>query len=107
MVEDNNLIIVDNIEIQNMIYSVRGKQVMLDSDLAQLYHVETKVFNQAVKRNINRFPEHFKFQLTESEFKNLRSQIVTSSFPILLPLIGNENVLGLYLNFFLPLDSTL
>ena len=78
MVEDNNLIIVDNIEIQNMIYSVRGKQVMLDSDLAQLYHVETKVFNQAVKRNINRFPEHFKFQLTESEFKNLRSQIVTT-----------------------------
>ena len=79
MVEDNNLIIVDNIEIQNMIYSVRGKQVMLDSDLAQLYHVETKVFNQAVKRNINRFPEHFRFQLTESEFKNLRSQIVTSN----------------------------
>ncbi|WP_071705932.1 ORF6N domain-containing protein [Murdochiella vaginalis] len=78
MVEDNNLVIVDNIEIQNMIYSVRGKQVMLDSDLAQLYHVETKVFNQAVKRNINRFPEHFRFQLTESEFKNLRSQIVTS-----------------------------
>ncbi len=78
MVEDNNLVIVDNIEIQNLIYSVRGKQVMLDSDLAQLYHVETKVFNQAVKRNINRFPEHFRFQLTESEFKNLRSQIVTS-----------------------------
>ena len=62
MVEDNNLIIVDNIEIQNMIYSVRGKQVMLDSDLAQLYHVETKVFNQAVKRNINIFPQIFKFQ---------------------------------------------
>ena len=78
MVEDNNLVIVDNIEIQNMIYSVRGKQVMLDSDLAQLYHVETKVFNQAVKRNINRFPEHFRFQLTESEFKNLRSQFVTT-----------------------------
>ena len=51
----------------------------LDSDLTQLYHVETKVFNQAVKRNINRFPEHFRFQLTESEFKNLRSQFVTSS----------------------------
>ena len=78
MVEDNNLVIVDNIEIQNLIYSVRGKQVMLDSDLAQLYHVETKVFNQAVKRNINRFPEHFRFQLTASDFKNLRSQIVTS-----------------------------
>lgn len=78
MAESKSIVIADNIEIQNMIYSVRGKQVMLDSDLAQLYHVETKVFNQAVKRNINRFPEHFRFQLTESEFKNLRSQIVTS-----------------------------
>jgi hypothetical protein len=79
MVEDNNLVIVDNIEIQNMIYSVRGKQVMLDSDLAQLYHVETKVFNQAVKRNINRFPEHFRFQLTESEFKNFLGPNVSFS----------------------------
>lgn len=78
MAESKSIVIADNIEILNMIYSVRGKQVMLDSDLAQLYHVETKVFNQAVKRNINRFPEHFRFQLTESEFKNLRSQIVTS-----------------------------
>ena len=79
MIEDNNIVMVKNIEIDNMIYSVRGKQVMLDSDLAELYHVETRVFNQAVKRNINRFPEHFRFQLTESEFKNLRSQFVTSS----------------------------
>lgn len=79
MIEDNNIVMVENIEIDNMIYSVRGKQVMLDSDLAELYHVETRVFNQAVKRNINRFPEHFRFQLTESEFKNLRSQFVTSS----------------------------
>lgn len=65
--------------IQEMIYTVRDKQVMLDSDLARLYQVETKVLNQAVKRNIQRFPERFRFQLTESEYENLRSQIVTSS----------------------------
>ena len=79
MTEDKNLVIVDNREIQSMIYTFRGRQVMLDSDLARLYQVETKVFNQAVKRNINRFPENFRFQLTESEYENLRSQIVTSS----------------------------
>lgn len=62
-----------------MIYTIRGKQVMMDSDLAMLYQVQTKVFNRAVKRNINRFPEHFRFQLTEEEYENLRSQIVTSS----------------------------
>lgn len=66
------------IEIQNLIYVIRGKQVMLDSDLAQLYQVETKVFNQAVKRHIERFPESFRFQLTENEFESLRSQLVTS-----------------------------
>ena len=79
MSKDNNLVIVDNTGIQNMIYTIRGKQVMIDSDLAMLYQVETKVFNQAVKRNMNRFPEHFRFQLTEEEYENLRSQIVTSS----------------------------
>ena len=79
MAEDKNLVIVDNREIQNMIYTFRGKQVMVDSDLAMLYQVETKVFNQAVKRNLNRFPENFRFQLTEEEYENLRSQIVTSS----------------------------
>ena len=52
---------------------------MIDRDLAYLYNVETKVLNQAVKRNLNRFPEHFRFQLTEEEYKNLRSQFVTSS----------------------------
>lgn len=51
---------------------------MIDSDLAMLYQVETKVFNQAVKRNINRFPEHFRFQLNKDEYKSLRSQFVTS-----------------------------
>ena len=79
MTEEKNLTIVDNKEIQNMIYTFRGRQVMIDRDLAYLYNVETKVFNQAVKRNLNRFPEHFRFQLTEEEYENLRSQFVTSS----------------------------
>ena len=79
MTEDKNLAIVDNREIQNIIYTIRGKQVMVDRDLAYLYNVETKVLNQAVKRNLNRFPEHFRFQLTEEEYENLRSQFVTSS----------------------------
>ena len=52
---------------------------MIDRDLAYLYNVETKVLNQAVKRNLNRFPEHFRFQLTEEEYENLRLQFVTSS----------------------------
>lgn len=56
-----------------------GKKVMIDSDLAELYGVKTKALLQTVKRNIERFPSDFMFQLTESEFKNLRSQIVTSS----------------------------
>ena len=56
---------------------IRGKQVMIDRDLADLYGVETKVINQAVKRNIERFPEEFRFQLTAEEYDSLRSQIVT------------------------------
>ena len=68
MKNNTDIIISDSIEIKNMIYNIRGKQVMLDSDLASLYQVETKVFNQAVKRNIKRFPELFRFQLTEKEF---------------------------------------
>lgn len=66
-------------DIKNMIYTLRGQQVMLDSDLARLYQVETKVFNQAVKRNEVRFPERFRFQLTNDEYESLRSQIVTSN----------------------------
>ena len=66
-------------EIRNMIYYIRGKQVMLDSDLASLYQVETKNLNKAVKRNIERFPVSFCFQLTEEEVENLRFQIGTSS----------------------------
>jgi len=66
-------------EIRNLIYTIRGKQVMLDSDLAALYQVETKNLNKAVKRNIERFPVSFCFQLTEEEVENLRFQFGTSS----------------------------
>lgn len=66
--------------VQNLIHEIRGQKVMLDSDLAKLYQVETKVLNQAVRRNIKRFPEDFMFQLDNKEFANLKSQIVTSSW---------------------------
>lgn len=76
-----NKSIITRQEIENRIYTIRGQQVMLDSDLARIYQVETKVFNQAVKRNTDRFPESFCFQLAQDEFDtiNLRSQFVTSS----------------------------
>ena len=63
-----------------MIYEIRGQRVMLDFDLAGMYEVETRTLNQAVKRNITRFPVDFMFQLSDDEFKNLTSQIVTSSW---------------------------
>ncbi|WP_049038491.1 ORF6N domain-containing protein [Elizabethkingia anophelis] len=66
-------------EIRNLIYTIRGRQVMLDSDLAALYQVETKVLNKAVKRNIERFPEKFCFQLTNDEADFLRFQFGTSN----------------------------
>lgn len=72
-------IIVSDKTIRNLIFVVREQQVMMDSDLAALYQVETKVFNQAVKRNIARFPGAFRFQLTNEEYEGLRSQIVTSN----------------------------
>lgn len=65
--------------IESLIHVIRDQQVMLDSDLARLYGVETRVLNQAVKRNIERFPEDFMFQLSKEESQNLISQIVTSS----------------------------
>lgn len=68
----------DLINIESKILLIRGQHVMLDRDLAGLYGVETKVLNQAVKRNIERFPEQFCFQMNETEFKNWRSQFVTS-----------------------------
>ena len=65
--------------IENKIYIIRGQQVMIDRDIAQLYGVETRVLNQAVKRNEDRFPEEFCFQLDDSEFENWISQIVISN----------------------------
>lgn len=65
--------------ISSLIYVVRDQQVMVDSDLAMLYQVETRVLNQAVKRNPSRFPERYCFQLTKEEYENLKSQSVTSS----------------------------
>lgn len=66
-------------KIINKIYVIRGKKVMIDKDLAELYNVETKVLKQQVKRNIERFPGDFMFELTQEEFNSLRSQIVTSN----------------------------
>jgi hypothetical protein len=66
--------------IIDKIYIIREKKVMIDRDLAELYGVDTRVLNQAVKRNLKRFPDDFMFQLTDEEFRNLRSQIVTSSW---------------------------
>ena len=63
--------------IQNRIYEIRGERVMFDKDLAVLYEIETKVLNQAVKRNIKRFPKDFMFQLTKEEFEDIRLQIGT------------------------------
>lgn len=70
MAEDKNLVIAQkNREIQNMIYTIRDKQVMIDSDLAMLYQVETKYLNRQRSRNADRFPDDFCFQLTKEEYE--------------------------------------
>ena len=74
-----NELIIDNQTIQDKIYTIRGVQVMLDEDLAVLYGVETKNLNKAVNRNMDRFPQKFRFQLTQEEYDNLKFQIGTSS----------------------------
>ena len=66
--------------INNKIHVIRNQKVMLDFDLAFLYQIETKVLKQAIRRNIDRFPDDFMFELTKEEFDNLRSQFVTSSY---------------------------
>lgn len=76
---NENLIVSEEI-ISDKIYIIRNQKVMLDRDLATLYGVETRVLNQAVKRNISRFPDDFMFELSKDEFDNLISQIVTSSW---------------------------
>lgn len=82
-------------EIKRMVFVVRGQTVMMDSDLAKLYGVETKVLNQAVKRQIERFPDDFCFRLTPEEFLRMKSQIVTSfggpGGKVKYPLVFTEN----------------
>ena len=80
----NSLIVYDSTSIQRKIYTVRDVQVMFDSDLAEFYGIETRTLNQAVKRNIERFPADFMFQLTNDEFENWKSQIVTTNGKILI-----------------------
>lgn len=75
--QDKSLAIIEGIE--EKIYLIRGQKVMIDSDLAEIYQVETKILNRAVKRNLDRFPTDFMFQLTEDETKVLRFQIGTSN----------------------------
>jgi len=79
--------------IKNSIHEIRGKKVMLDMDLAKLYEVETRVLKQAVRRNMERFPEDFMFELTKDEWNIIRSQIVMfktgkGNFPKYLPFVG-------------------
>jgi hypothetical protein len=80
MDKQNNSIVVPDEIIMNRIYYIREQKVMIDSDLAELYGVETKRLNEQVKRNINRFPDDFMFQLNNEEFINLKSQFATSSW---------------------------
>ena len=77
--EDLNVVKYEVEEIKQQIYTIRGRQVIIDSDVAKLYCCETKYVNRVVKRNIERFPEEFCFQLTEEEYNNLKSQIVISN----------------------------
>ena len=77
--EINKVIELSTIDIQKLVYEIRGKQIMIDSDLAMLYNVETGNLNRAMKRNIARFPEEFCFQLTKEEYDNLRFQFGISS----------------------------
>jgi hypothetical protein len=78
--QKNEIEKLDELEIKDKIYSIRGYQVMLDRDLAVLYGVETRILNQAVKRNIDRFPNEFCFKMTPEEIENLKSQFVISSW---------------------------
>jgi len=83
----NKVMEKENIKIEDMIFEVRGKQVILDSDLAKLYQCKngTKSINLAVKRHINRFPKRFMFQLTKEEYNNLRFQFETTNMSRTLP----------------------
>ena len=80
--------------IKNSIHEIRGKKVMLDMDLAKLYEVETRVLKQAVRRNMERFPEDFMFELTKDEWNIIRSQLVMFK--------NGQGKFSKYLPFFLP-----
>jgi len=77
---NNSILLIPAERIEKRIFFLRGVKVMLSPDLAELYGVPTKVLNQAVRRNSDRFPDDFMFQLTQAEFDDLKSQIVTSSW---------------------------
>ncbi|HOX78638.1 MAG TPA: ORF6N domain-containing protein [Bacteroidales bacterium] len=79
MNEEKSLLVPEEV-IMSKIYLIRDQKVMLDADLAELYEVETRRLNEQVKRNIERFPDDFMFQLTKEEFEHLKSQIATSSW---------------------------
>ncbi len=80
MERENKQYAIPETQVTSKIYNIRNKKIMLDRDLAELYEVETRVLNQAVSRNMERFPEEFMFQLIPEEFEILKSQIVTSSW---------------------------
>lgn len=80
MTENNQLAAIPDEVVMSKIYIIRGRKVMLDHDLADLYGIETKRLNEQVKRNIDRFPNDFMFRITKEEFENLKSQIATSSW---------------------------
>lgn len=92
MVKKENLVVVPDEVVMNKIYVIRNQKVMLDKDLAELYHVNTGNLNKAVNRNLKRFPNDFMFQLDEKEFKNLMFQIGISSWggTRKLPLVFTE-----------------
>ena len=75
----DELILSNKQEIENRIFTIRGVQVLLDTHLAEMYNVDTKRLNEQVRRNLDRFPESFRFQLTNSELENLKSQFTNSS----------------------------
>ncbi|HMK27650.1 MAG TPA: ORF6N domain-containing protein [Chitinophagaceae bacterium] len=80
MAKANKALMIPDELVMNKIYLIRGQKVMLDKDLAELYAVETRILNQAIRRNTDRFPEDFMFRLTAAEFEILRSQFVISSW---------------------------
>ena len=81
----------EELNIENMIYEIRGKQVMLDCDLAKLYNVETKRINEAVKNNPDKFPERFYFRINENEFFSLKSKISTSKVVLEKDIMYSQN----------------